>query len=103
LGVPDERVSQRVVETPAAYIDAGAGKSDRYTVIEVSMLPGRDAELKGAMYSAIAQELLADPGITHDDLVVLVRDPAAECFFLNGAMCGAPAGAVHVSTTKEAS
>lgn len=84
LGVPEERVLQRIVETPAENIDAPEMRSDRLTVIEVSMLPGRDASLKQQLYRAISRNLSMKPGISEHDVVIIVHDPAAECFFLNG-------------------
>ncbi len=85
LGVPSERVMQRIVETPREDIDATEVRSDRLTIIEIAMLP-RSPELKGALYRAIAARLGVEPGIAQHDLVVLVNDPAAECFFINGRM-----------------
>jgi phenylpyruvate tautomerase PptA (4-oxalocrotonate tautomerase family) len=90
LGVPGERVMQRVVETAREDIDASEARSDRLTIIEITMLP-RGKELKEPLYRAIASRLGIEPGITQHDLVVLVNDPAAECFFVNGRMmCDEP-------------
>jgi phenylpyruvate tautomerase PptA (4-oxalocrotonate tautomerase family) len=90
LGVPGERVMQRVVETAREDIDASEARSDRLTIIEITMLP-RGKELKEALFRAVASRLGADPGITQHDLVVLLNDPAAECFFVNGRMlCDGP-------------
>jgi 4-oxalocrotonate tautomerase len=95
LGVPDDRVVQRLIETPAENIDAPEARSDRLTIIEVAMLPGRDAALKQAMYAAIVAQLGEKPGIHQGDITVLVNDPSAECFAIGGVMqCtlpGAPA------------
>jgi len=85
LGVSPDRVMQRVVETPREDIDATDPRSDRLTIVEIAMLP-RARELKEALYSGIASRLGMEPGISAHDLVVLVNDPAAECFFLNGRM-----------------
>ena len=90
LGVPNERVMQRIVETPSEDIDVADVRTDRLTIIEISMLTGRGPELKGELYLAIADRLLSDPGITRHDLVVLVNEGAGECFFLNGQMSCAP-------------
>jgi phenylpyruvate tautomerase PptA (4-oxalocrotonate tautomerase family) len=90
LGVPDDRVIQRIVETPAEDIDATEVKSDRLTIVEISMLP-RTAELKEALYHGIAKRLGLEPGLAEHDLIVLANDPSAECFFLNGAMQCTPA------------
>jgi phenylpyruvate tautomerase PptA (4-oxalocrotonate tautomerase family) len=86
LGVSGDRVMQRLVETPADDIDAPEIRSDRLTIIEISMLPGRGPDLKEALYSAIVQRLGETPGIYSHDLMVLVNEPTAECFALGGVM-----------------
>jgi phenylpyruvate tautomerase PptA (4-oxalocrotonate tautomerase family) len=88
LGVSDDRVMQRIVETPAEDIDTTEIRSDRLTIVEISMLEGRDRELKDALYQALLRRLALEPGITAHDLVVIVNDPPAECFCLNGAIPG---------------
>jgi 4-oxalocrotonate tautomerase len=91
LGVPDDRVMQRIVETSAENIDTTEVKSDRLTIIEIAMLPGRDAVLKQAMYAAIVARLGEKPGIHQHDITVLVSDPSAECFAIGGVMqCALP-------------
>lgn len=88
LGVDHDRIVQRIIESPAENIDATDVKSDRLTLVEVSMLPGRGPELKERLYHEVARQLALDPGIEEHDLVVLVNDPPAECFFMNGRMQG---------------
>jgi hypothetical protein len=84
--VDDDRVMQRIVETPADDIDAPEIRSDRLTIIEVAMLPGRGPDLKEALYNAIVRRLGEKPGIYSHDIMVLISDPAAECFALGGVM-----------------
>ena len=92
LDVPDDRVMQRIVETSGEDIDAPEVRSDRLTIIEISMLPGRGPELKRALYEKIVRELGLAPGIAAHDIMVLVNDPVAECFALGGVMqCTLPA------------
>jgi phenylpyruvate tautomerase PptA (4-oxalocrotonate tautomerase family) len=86
LGAADERVMQRIIETPAEDIDITESSSDALVVIDVSMLPGRGAELKSRLYEAIVTNLSADPGIHSRDVMVVVNEPAAECFALGGVM-----------------
>jgi len=86
LGVPDDRVQQRIIETPAENIDSPESRTDHLTVIEISMLPGRSAVLKQAMYGAILAHLGETPGIHQHDITVLVSDPSAECFAIGGVM-----------------
>jgi phenylpyruvate tautomerase PptA (4-oxalocrotonate tautomerase family) len=91
LGVADDRVVQRIVETPAEDIDATEVRSDRLTVIEISMLAGRDAEMKGRLFEGILKRLGRDPGIPAHDIFVVVVDPPAECFCLSAPPAPIPA------------
>ena len=86
LGVPDDRVMQRLIETPADDIDAPEIRSDRLTIIEISMMPGRGPDLKESLYAAIVRKLGETPGIYSHDIMVLVNEPTAECFALGGVM-----------------
>lgn len=86
LGVGPERVMQRIVETPPEDIDAHQARTDRLTIIEIAMLPGRGPELKRALYQQIVKRLGFEPGIDVADIVITVLDPSAECFYLNGRM-----------------
>ena len=86
LGAADERVMQRIIETPAEDIDTTESASDALVIIEISMLPGRGADLKSKLYEAIVANLSADPGIHTRDITVLVNDPSAECFAIGGVM-----------------
>ncbi len=86
LGVSDDRVMQRIIETPSDDIDAPEIRTDRLTIIEVSMLPGRGPELKERMFDAIVARLGERPGIHAKDITVIVNDPSAECFAIGGVM-----------------
>lgn len=91
LGVPSERVLQRIVETPAEDIDVPDARTDRLTIIEIAMLPGRGMDMKRDLYSHIVRRLGFSPGVDVGDIVILVSDPAAECFYVDGRMqCDAP-------------
>lgn len=93
LGVPDDRIMQRIVETPPEDIDTVRARADHLTIIEISMLPGRDAPLKAELYRAISKRVGFAPGIAEEDLVILVNDPAAECFYLHGEIPAKPSAA----------
>lgn len=89
LGVPDDRVTQRLIETPAENIDSSGVRSDRLTIVEISMLPGRDADMKRALYREVVRGLGLEPGIAEHDIVVIVNDPAEESFCVGGVTAGA--------------
>lgn len=90
LEVADDRVMQRIVESPPEDIDATEIRSDRLTIVEVSMLAGRDADKKLVLYQEIIRKLGFEPGIAEHDIVVIVNDPPAECFCVGGVSQGAP-------------
>lgn len=79
LSVHDDRVVSRIFETPAENIDATEVRTDRLTVVEISMLAGRDAEKKAALFDAIVSRLGKDPGIAPHDVFVVVIEPPADC------------------------
>jgi len=85
LSVPDDRVTQRIIETPAEDTDTTEIRSDRLTVVEITMMP-RPTDVKDELYRAVAKYLGIEPGISGHDLIVVANEPAAECFFLNGQM-----------------
>jgi phenylpyruvate tautomerase PptA (4-oxalocrotonate tautomerase family) len=76
LGVADERVTVRVVETPDECVDVPDCRTDRYTIVEVIMYAGRSDELKKALAAAIRERFAADPGIEPSEVAVVLRDPS---------------------------
>lgn len=88
LGVGDERIMSRLIETPGENIDTGEYRSDSFTVVEIAMLEGRGAELKFKLYENIVRELRFSPGIVARDVVVYVYDPPAESFCIRGETAG---------------
>lgn len=77
IGVPSERIIQRIHTLAPDRLDLPAGKTDRALVIEVTMLEGRSAELKGGFYDDVRRRLAEDPGIAPEDVFVIVRDAVA--------------------------
>lgn len=74
LGVPDERVTIRIIETPAEDVSVPSCRTDRFTLVDVLMYEGRGEELKRAMYDAIRARFAEDPGIEPSEVNIAVRD-----------------------------
>ncbi len=74
LGVPDDRVHLRLVETPATHIDAPPCRTPHFTLVDIMLYEGRSAELKAACISAIRRNLGDDPGIPASEVAVAFRD-----------------------------
>jgi len=101
LGVADDRVMQRIFEAQPEDIDATEVRSDRLTIVEVSMLAGRDADMKLDLYREIIRKLGFEPGIAEHDIVVIVNDPPAECFCVGGLSQGKHVDAPSSETAAE--
>lgn len=86
LGVDADRVTQRIIETPAEDIDTVESRADGLTIIGITMLPGRGRKLKRELYRQIISRLGEAPGIHANDIMITIASPTAECFFLNGRM-----------------
>lgn len=84
LGVPETRIMQRIVESVPENIDAPGRQADRLTIVDITMLPGREAELKRALYDEVVSRLGIEPGIDPGDIMVVVHDPPTECFCIGG-------------------
>lgn len=74
LGVPDDRVHLRLIETPAAHIDAPPCRTSHFTLVDIILYEGRTPELKAACISAIRRKLGDDPGIPASEIAVAFRD-----------------------------
>ena len=75
--VPDARVTVRVIETPAADVDAPVCRTERLTMVDVLMFEGRTPELKAAMVAALRNALAKDPGIEPTEVIVNFREANA--------------------------
>ena len=54
----------------ADAIYGGFQRSDNLVLIQMSIAPGRSAELKQAFFQAVVDNLAADPGVRGDDIHV---------------------------------
>jgi phenylpyruvate tautomerase PptA (4-oxalocrotonate tautomerase family) len=75
---------QRIVESVPENIDAPGRQAERLTIIDITMLSGRDAEIKRSLYGQVVSRLGVEPGIEPESIMVVVHDPPAECFCLGG-------------------
>jgi phenylpyruvate tautomerase PptA (4-oxalocrotonate tautomerase family) len=74
LGVGDERVTVRVVETAAEWVSVPSCRTERFTVVEVLLYEGRTEELKRALVKALRDAFAADPGIEECEVSVFIND-----------------------------
>lgn len=76
LGAPDERVTVRVVQTPAELTDMPATRTDRFTVVDVMLYAGRTPEAKAACSTMMRTGLETDLGIPSCEVTIAYHDMA---------------------------
>lgn len=74
LGVGDERVTVRVIETPAEWVSVPPCRTERFTVVEVLLYEGRTPELKRGLVRALRDAFAADPGVEECEVSVFVNE-----------------------------
>jgi len=77
LGAPNDRVSVRVIETPAECVDVPGCRTERFTLVEVLMFEGRTPQLKSALVSALREAFAEDPGIEPSEVMVFTHDASS--------------------------
>jgi phenylpyruvate tautomerase PptA (4-oxalocrotonate tautomerase family) len=90
--VPDDDRTQRIVEYDPVSFEIPPGKSERYTLIEITAFPGRSRAAKAALYQAVVRRL-ADLGVDAADVSIVVHEPPLENWGVRG---GHPADEVDL-------
>jgi phenylpyruvate tautomerase PptA (4-oxalocrotonate tautomerase family) len=92
IGIPDSDRRQRLYELDEQHFEH-SGRTDSYTIIEITMFKGRSFEAKKALYAAIVRNLEADPGISGSEVSIVIHDPPLENWGIRG---GKPASEVDL-------
>ncbi|MCL2392711.1 MAG: tautomerase family protein [Oscillospiraceae bacterium] len=78
LSVPSDKLTQRIYELDKEHFITPPGKSDKFTVIEIIMFPGRDDVLKKSAISEITRLLGDSPGIPPNDVYIIMEERTKE-------------------------
>ena len=73
LGAGDERVNVRVVETEPECVDVPSCRTDRYTVVDVTLYEGRTDEMKRAFAETLRAGLALSPGIEPSEVSIALH------------------------------
>jgi phenylpyruvate tautomerase PptA (4-oxalocrotonate tautomerase family) len=92
LMVPDEDRTQILTEHPADAFQFPPGKSDRFTLIQVTMFAGRSLDAKRRLYQAVVGNV-GRLGIPPTDVLVVLHEVALENWGIRG---GTPASDVDL-------
>ena len=88
LGIPDWDRYQRLYELDDDCFERGDSASDKFTMIDITMFPGRTKEQKARVFSEIVAELEARLGIAHSDVFIVLHEPPDENWGLGGRQRG---------------
>jgi phenylpyruvate tautomerase PptA (4-oxalocrotonate tautomerase family) len=92
LKVPEGDRQIRYVEHKPAYFSVPPGKTENYTLVEITLFPGRSLEAKRNLYKSIVKRFGA-LGIAPSDIFIVLYEPPLDNWGLRG---GIPASEVDL-------
>lgn len=84
LGIEDWDRFQRIVEIDRESFETAPGKSDCFTIIELTLFPGRTKEQKRAAIKGITEKLHGVLAIPKEDIFIIINEPPLENWGLGG-------------------
>ena len=92
LKVPEDDRQIRYFEHKPEHFAVPPGKTDNYTLVEITIFPGRSLEAKRNLYKAIVRRF-GDLGIDKTDILIVLNEPPLENWGIKG---GSPASEVDI-------
>lgn len=84
LGIADWDRFQRLYELDADCFQRSESKTEQFTMIEITMFPGRTKEQKANVFSEIVRLLGDRLGIASTDVFIVIQEPPNENWGLAG-------------------
>jgi phenylpyruvate tautomerase PptA (4-oxalocrotonate tautomerase family) len=81
--IPDEDRTQILHEYAPRDFEIPPTKTNRFTLVEITIFPGRSLEAKRHLYQAVVQNL-GLLGIAPEDLLIVLHEPAMENWGVRG-------------------
>jgi len=75
---------QRLYEIDDEFFERSEGKTDKFTMIEITMFQGRTKEQKAKLYEEIVKELYERLQIQATDIFIVLNEPPNENWGLAG-------------------
>lgn len=75
---------QRLYEIEDQFFERSEGKTDKFTMIEITMFQGRTKEQKAKLYEEIVRELYERLQIQATDIFIVLNEPPNENWGLAG-------------------
>jgi phenylpyruvate tautomerase PptA (4-oxalocrotonate tautomerase family) len=93
IGIPDYDRFQRLYELEPENFEIPPNKSGNAVLIEIVMFKGRSIEAKKRLFREIVANLSREPGISGDDITIVLQEPPLENWGIKG---GKPANEVEL-------
>jgi len=87
LQLPEGDRQLRYVEHRPEHFAVPPGKSENYTLVEVTMFPGRSQDAKRRLYQSIVHRLGA-LGVAPADILIVLHEPPLENWGVRGGVPG---------------
>ena len=97
LKIPEHDRLQRLHELSAEDFEIPPDRTEMFTLIEVTMFPGRSLDAKRNLYRALVRNL-GELGVPPNDVFVILREPPMENWRIRG---GVPASEVDLGFEVE--
>ena len=75
---------QRLFEIDNELFERSESKTDKFTIVEITMFQGRTKEQKAKIYEEITKELYERLGIQPTDIFIVINEPPNENWGLAG-------------------
>ena len=83
FGIPEDDRTQRLIEHDPENFEIEAGRSEQYTLVEITAVPGRSRAAKRALYAAIVRNL-ETIGTPENDVLVVIHEPPMQNWGIRG-------------------
>ena len=84
LSIEDDDRYQRLYELDEDCFERRKAKTDKFTMIELTLFPGRSKELKGNVIREITRLLGENLGIAATDIIIIINEPPLENWGIYG-------------------
>ena len=90
--IPDSDRNQRIIEIEPENFEYPEGKTQNFTIIEMTVFPGRSFDAKKKLYQTIVKDL-GRLDIQPNDILIVLKEPPLENWGIRG---GRPANEVDL-------
>jgi phenylpyruvate tautomerase PptA (4-oxalocrotonate tautomerase family) len=93
LKIPGDDRNQRLHELAVENYERRPGRTNKFTLVEITLFAGRSMDAKRFLYSAIVENLGRDPVIDGNDIIIVLHEVPLENWGIRG---GKPASEVDL-------